>query len=602
MPEVLVIGSREPLSAGRLAADVVVIGVDAIRASTADSVADLLRREAGIQLSRNGGPGQTTGLLLRGASSGQTVVLVDGVRIGSATLGSAALEALALSQVDRIEVLRGPGSSLYGADAVGGVVQIFTRAGAAGMGLGIGTPQWHGALAVGGYDSREASAGVRGGSALWDYAASAASERSDGVSALRAGDQFGNHNPDRDGYRLDSAQLQLGLRPAAGHRVGLNLVRTRSNSQYDASEFLAPGFSQNNRPDFRTRLATEVASLDWRGEYGADWVASARGSRSVDDSRSGGSVTSRFRTTRQLLGAQLVWRNGPLGQWVAALERNEDRAGSTSFRADVERRNNALMLEFTGQSGPWAWQADARRDDPSDIAAVNTGRVGGAFTLAPGLKLRALVGSTFRAPSFNDLYFPNYGVATLRPERGRSVEVGANWQAGGSQASATLFRNRVADLIGYQADRRLCPPAPGFNFGCAGNTSRARLQGATLAGAHTQGAFTWKAQVDALSARDRNSGAALPRRAERQASLGVDWTAGAWSAGASLLHVGQRPDGGKTLASESTIDLQTRWRLTPEWSVQAKLLNASGERIEPARDYQGLGRQAWLVLRHEPRP
>lgn len=597
-PNVVVTGSREPLNIARLAADVVVIGADTIRASTADSVADLLRREAGVQLSRNGGPGQSTGIFVRGAGSQQSVVLVDGVRIGSATLGSAALEALALSQVDRIEVLRGPGSSLYGADAVGGVVQIFTRAGSVGM----TAPQWQGALAVGGYGSSEASAGLRGGSTRWDYAASAASERSDGVSALRAGDRFGNHNPDRDGYRLDSAQLQVGLRPAAGQRVGLNLVRTRLNSQYDASEYLAPSFSQNNRPDFRTRLATEVASLDWRGEFGADWVASARGSRSVDDARSGGSVTSRFRTTRQLLGAQLVWRNGPLGQWVAALEQNEDRASSTSFRADVERRNTALVLEFTGQRGPWAWQADMRRDDPSDFDGVATGRVGGAYTLAPGLKLRALAGTTFRAPSFNDLYFPNYGITALQPERGRSVEAGVNWRNGGSEASATLYRNLVDDLIGYQSDRRFCPPAPGFNFGCAGNISRASLQGATLAGSHTLGAWTWKAQFDALRARDRDTGAPLPRRADRQGSLGVDWTAGAWSAGASLLHLGARPDGGKTLASQTTADVQARWRWTPDWTVQAKLLNASNEFVEPVRDYRGLGRQAWLVLRYEPRP
>ena len=595
--EVLVSGSREPLSSARLAADVVVIGAEAIRASTADSVADLLRREAGVQLSRNGGPGQTTGLLLRGASSGQSVVLVDGVRIGSATLGSAALEALALSQVERIEVLRGPGSSLYGADAVGGVVQIFTRAGTAGSpGVAV-----HGALAIGGLGSSQVSAGLRGAQGIWDAAGSVSSERSDGVSALRAGDQFGNHNPDRDGYRLDSAQLQAGLRPVAGQRVGLKLVRTRLNSQYDASEFLAPTFSQNNKPDFRTRLNTEVSSLDWRGEFGAELVASARGSRSVDDSRSGGSVTSRFRTTRQLVGAQVVWRNGPFGQWVVALERNEDRATSTSFRADVERRNTALVLEFTGQSGPWAWQADARRDKPSDFDSVSTGRLGGAYSLAPGLKLRALAGSTFRAPSFNDLYFPNYGVATLRPEQGRSVEAGLNWQAGASQASATLYRNRVTDLIGYQSDRRFCPPAPAFNFGCAGNISRASLQGATLAGSHTLGAWTWKAQFDALRARDRDTGAPLPRRADRQGSLGVDWTSGAWSAGASLLHLGARPDGGKTLAAETTVDLQATWRWTPAWTLQARLLNASDERVEPARDYQGLGRQAWLVLRYEPR-
>lgn len=596
--EVVVTGSREPLALSRLAADVVVINADAIRASTADSVADLLRREAGVQLSRNGGPGQPSGLLVRGASSGQSVVLVDGVRIGSATLGSAALEALALSQVERIELLRGPGSSLYGADAVGGVVQIFTRAGAAGM----ATPQVQGALAVGGYGSSQASAGVRGGSGLWDYAVSAASERSDGVSALRAGDRFGNHHPDRDGYRLDSAQAQLGLRPAAGQRVGLSLVRTRLNSQYDDSEFLAPDFSQNNQADFRTRLATEVASLDWRGEFGAELVASARGSRSVDDSRSGGSVSSRFRTTRQLLGAELVWRNGPFGQWVAALERNEDRASSSSFRADVERQTTALALEFTGQAGPWAWQADVRRDNPSDFDAVTTGRLGGAYTLATGLKLRALAGTTFRAPSFNDLYYPDYGVASLQPERGRSVEAGLNWRGGGSEASATVYRNRVSDLIGYQSDRGFCPPAPDYDFGCAGNTSRASLQGATLAGSHTLGAWTWKAQFDALRARDRDTGAALPRRADRQGSLGVDWTAGAWTAGANLLHLGARPDGGKTLDAQTTVDLQARWRWTPDWTVQAKLLNASGERIEPVRDYQGLGRQAWLVLRYEPRP
>ena len=127
-PAIVVTGTREPLASERLAADVVVIDADTVRASTADSLADLLRREAGVQISRSGGPGQSSGLFIRGAASQQSVVLVDGVRVGSATLGFAALEALSLASVERIEVLRGPGSSVYGADAVGGVVQIFTAA------------------------------------------------------------------------------------------------------------------------------------------------------------------------------------------------------------------------------------------------------------------------------------------------------------------------------------------------------------------------------------------------------------------------------------------------------------------------------------------
>ena len=126
---VVITATREPQAVGRSTADIVVIDADAIRRTNADSVEDLIRRVAGIQVVRNGGPGQSSGFFIRGASTNSTVVLVDGVRVGSATLGQAEFEAFSLAQVERIEVLRGPASSLYGADAVGGVVQIFTRRG-----------------------------------------------------------------------------------------------------------------------------------------------------------------------------------------------------------------------------------------------------------------------------------------------------------------------------------------------------------------------------------------------------------------------------------------------------------------------------------------
>ncbi len=126
---VVITATREPEAIGRSTADIVVIDTDTIRRTSADSVEDLIRRVAGIQVVRNGGPGQSSGFFIRGASTNSTVVLVDGVRVGSATLGQAEFEAFSLAQIERIEVLRGPASSLYGADAVGGVVQIFTRRG-----------------------------------------------------------------------------------------------------------------------------------------------------------------------------------------------------------------------------------------------------------------------------------------------------------------------------------------------------------------------------------------------------------------------------------------------------------------------------------------
>ena len=597
-PVIVVTGSREPLPPERVAADVVLIDAETIRASSADSVADLLRREAGVQLSRSGGPGQATGVFLRGAAAVNTVVLIDGVRIGSATLGSAALEGLSLAQVERIEVLRGPGSSLYGADAVGGVVQIFTRRGAAG----VPGSEVRAEAGVGGYGARTLAVGTSGALGAWDWSASLSHEADDGVSALRPGDAFGNHNPDRDGHRLDSLQLSAGLTPAAGHRIGLSLLQGRLNAQYDASEFLPPSFAQDNTPDFRNRLRTRSLGADWQGRLRPGLRASVRVGDSSDDLESGGRQVDAFETHRRQVGAQLAWDSGAAGTLIAALERVVEKVQSSSYAGAAERDNDALVLALQGAErgdGGWAWQAEARRDERSDFGGVNTARLGGSRALAPGWRLRALVGSTFRAPSFNDLVFPGYGVPSLQPERGRSAEVGLQWRQAQAHAEATLWRNRVRDLIGYESDRRFCPPGFAYDFGCARNLARARLQGLSLSVGSSTGAWTWKATADFLDARDEATRQRLPRRAAHQAHLSASHTAGAWTASAALLRLGARVDGGRSLAAETTLDLGLRWRLAPAWTLQARVLNATDRDLQPVRDYQGLGRQAWLQLGYE---
>ena len=176
LPPVVVVASREPLAQDQITSDVVVIDAQRIRESAADSVEDLLRREAGVQISRNGGPGQSAGVLIRGASSASTLVLIDGVRVGSATLGLVAFNSLSLAQIERIEVLRGPGSSLYGADAVGGVVRITTL-------RGQGPASFSAHAALGEYGSREGDVAVSGSTGSFDYAASLGHEHSNGVSA-----------------------------------------------------------------------------------------------------------------------------------------------------------------------------------------------------------------------------------------------------------------------------------------------------------------------------------------------------------------------------------------------------------------------------------
>lgn len=589
---VVVTATREPQALDRIAADLVLIDAERIRASTADSLEDLLRREAGVQLSRSGGPGQSAGVLIRGSGASSTVVLIDGVRIGSATLGLAALATLDLSQVERIEVLRGPGSSLYGADAVGGVVQIITRRGQGG-------PRWSAAIAAGGEASRRAEAAVDGASGRIDYAVSASHERSDGVSALRPGDAFGNHNPDRDGYRRHTAQVRLGITPAPGYRVGVLALQSRLEAQYDASEFLSPTFAQDPSPDFRDRTRTRVTAIDYRGLIGPSWTTTLQLARHEDESRVGGRVIDRFDTRRD----QFTWQNAvtvaPGQQLVLAYERLEERVDASGFAPGLTRDNQAVVLGYSGRFGAHDVQADLRRDVSSVHGGVGTGRLGWRLTLAPGVTVRALVGTSFRAPTFNDLYYPGYGVATVSPERGRSAELGLNWARGGTEASATVYRNRVRDLIAYQPDRRFCPAGPEFDFGCAGNVSRARLQGASLAATHRWDGWRVGAVVELLDGTDERSGDRLNRRAAHQETVSVDHVRGDWTVGAAVLNVGDRPDGGVVLGSVATLDLRATWRFAPQWRLEARLLNATDRDIEPVRDYQGLGRQAWIGVRYD---
>ena len=602
---IVVSGSREPQPLDRVTADVVVIDAERIRASTADSVEDLLRRAAGVQLSRTGGPGQSASIFVRGAGSSNTVVLVDGVRIGSATLGQVEFESLGLSQIERIEVLRGPGSSLYGADAVGGVVQIFTRKGEEVA------PRLTARAAVGGHHSYDIQAGVSGAQGGFDYAASLGREGSRGVSALRPGDPFNNYNPDDDGFKRDTAQAKLGFTPVAGHRIGLNIVSSRLNAQYDASEYAPPAFAQDNTPDFRGKLNSDVIGLDYRGTISPIWTISALLSHNDDDLKSGGNIINRFRTRRD----QLTWQNalklGADQQLVVALEQLNEKAHSDSFDADKKRDNSAAVVGYTGGFGAHVVQLDLRHDHNSVYGNNTTGRLGWSMEIANNLRVRALAGTTFRAPSFNELYYPGYGVdaavaaqyggQAVTAEKGRSFELGLTWRQGDSDAAFTVYNNRVRDMIGYETDSNLCPVTPtgAYAFGCARNIGRARLQGATLTGSTRFGALRMAATVDVLDAKDLDTEQRLTRRAAHQENLSADYDLGAWSFGAAVLAVGSRPDGGVKLAAYETLDLRARWRFTPQWQLEAKLLNATDRDIEPARGYQSIGRQAWIGVRYD---
>ncbi|MDP9044302.1 MAG: TonB-dependent receptor, partial [Pseudomonadota bacterium] len=440
--------------------------------------------------------------------------------------------------------------------------------------------------------------GVSGAHGAVDYAATLSREGDRGVAAIKPGDANGYSKPDPSGYVRETGAVKLGYTPLVGHRVGLSLSQSQLDSHYDSARYVPPDYIADPSPDFRNRLVTQISALDYRGVVDPAWTVTAQYAHSRDDLKSGADLEARYTTVRD----QLTWQNalglGAGRQLVLAYEHLSENAATTAFPNDYTRANNAGVVGYTGQFGSQTLQADLRHDQNTIYGGVTTGRLGWSLALAPGLRLRTLGGTTFRAPSFNELFYPQYGVQTLAPERGRSAEIGLNWRSGDSEVALTVYRNLVRDLINYEADPSLCPSQADYPQGCARNIGHARLQGATFSGARRWGPWRVTATLDVLDAKDSDTGVRLPRRAAHQESLSADYDGGPWAFGASVLDVGSRPDGGVTLGGYATLDLHVRWRLAPQWQLEAKLLNATDKAYEPARDYQPLGRQAWVGVRY----
>jgi len=598
---VVTVASRLPESTDRLTADALVITREALAALPADNLADALQALAGVQVSRTGGPGQPTSVLIRGASASNTLVLIDGVRMGSATLGQFDFSTIGLAGIERIEVLRGPGASLHGADAVGGVVLVTTRSAATG-----GPARQRASATVGSLSSSDIAASTQLVQGDWSAQLQAARQASAGVSAVRPGDRFGNHNPDADGYRRQTLQASASWRPQAGHTVEASVLQAQLFSRYDASEYAPPTFAPNAKPDFSTRTDTSATQLQYDG-VGGDWQWRARLGRGEEDSASGGNIIDRYRTQRRESGVQLAWAPLRGQELVAAWDQLSERVGTTGYAPPGPRDNEALTLAYGGRFGALRLQLDGREDRNSVYGTHRTGRSGLRWALTPETSVRVLAATTFRAPSFNELYFPGYGVATLLPESGRSLEAGLVHAMGPSQWQATLWRNRVDNLIAYAADPAKCPRSSAYAFGCAANIGQARLQGLTLetqwSGSGTRSAPDWRVAYDGVDARD-GSGQTLPRRARHQLRLQSQHAVLGSQLGSAWLWHSTRRESGVALRGGLRLDLQAVRPLgpwMPNGSLRLGVLNALNRDIEPARDYQMPGRQLFAGLRWEGR-
>ena len=584
LPVVQVTSTRTPQPARDVLTDNVVITAEQIAASGQTSLVELLQQQRGLEISRNGGPGTSASVFLRGAANAQNVVLIDGVRVGSSTFGGASWSSFPLEQIERIEIVYGPLSTMYGADAIGGVVQIFTRKGERAPGFRAGA-------GIGSHGTRSLEAGLggaSGGERGVRYSVNVAREKSDGFSATRPGNF--SYNPDKDGYTRESASGQLGMDLARGHEVGLTFLHSRLDADYDN------GLSSF---DDRTISRAGAYSLYSRNQLTANWSSLLRLSRGVDKSDTRSEFGDFIGNTRQ---DALAWQNDvTLGSDLAQLlvERRIEHIDSSDVGVSGSRATNAIAGTYQMRRGAHLASASLRNDDSTQYGSKTTGSLAYGYRLSEALRVNASAGTSFRAPSYNELYYPQYGVPTNRPERGKNVEAGVYYEQGGSTLSAVFYRNRVTDLITYAGQ---CPVAPeNYPFGCAYNINQALLTGVTLGASTRLGPYTLRGSLDIQNPRDETTDLLLPRRAKRHGTLALEYASGALAGGLETRFASKRFDDGANSAALSgyaLLNLYASYRINRDWSVYGRWNNMLDKDYELASGYATAGSNVFVGVRY----
>lgn len=581
---VVVTATRQATRANDLLSDVTVIGREEIEQAPQRQLGDLLAAQPGIQMSANGSPGATSKVMLRGASDEHTLVLIDGQRVSSATRGASSWSRLPLSQIERVEILRGPASSLYGADAIGGVVQIFTR-------RGEGAPRLNAEMGVGSYGTSSADGNLSGRLGALRYSLGGATMRSKGFNSI-ANPANRAYNPDADGFANDSASVALSYDLAPGHELGANAFQSDGRNRYDGGT-TAPTRARQ----YENSLAVLNHSAYLKNTLAQHWTSTLRVGSSTDDSTNyrDAVMTDVFRTDQK----QISWQNDirlPVGALLLGWEDLQQKVSGTSAYAVKERRTRSWLAGWNGQFNAHRLQASLRHDDNSQYSARTTGTVAWGYQFSERWRGHASYGTAFRAPTFNDLYFPlSFGFVgnpNLKPESARNKELALHYESGNQRASATWYRNEITDLISWSG---VTSPV---------NIGKARLEGLTLSyAAHYRG-FDTDAGVDHLEAKDTASGRPLGQRARSRARLGLGQTIGDWKWRAELDAVGSRFSDDPNLlhlGGYSLVNFQASRSLGAEWSVFARANNLFGKKYETVADFAMPGANIFIGLRYASR-
>lgn len=580
--EIMVTANRKARTLDETLAPVTVLTRSQINQYQASSVPELLEHIPGLSLTNDGGAGKNTSIAMRGTNASHVLVLVDGIKIGSATLGSIAWADLPIETIERVEVVRGPRSSLYGSEAIGGVVQIFTRKGGQGFKPEI-------SLSVGSHATHKQAINLGAGNKTTWYNLNAAHEQTDGFNACVSPAACFTNEPDKDGYKREQVGLRAGHRFSKGGEAEISLLRIKGENQFDGSF--------NNE----THFSQQVVSSKFRQPVGDNTLISVQLGQARDnaDNYLNGQPLSSYRTynTQRTTASLQADHTLNLNSSVSVgLDQQHDKVISDSQYARTTRDNTGVFANYQTLVGKNRLDVAARYDDNQQFGAHSTGSIALGRDMAKGKRITLAYGTAFKAPTFNDLYYPYSGNPHLKPESSENVELGLQGKWAQGQWQVNAFHNQIDDLIAWQAttDNNWLPA----------NVNKARIQGVEIS-AHTQ-QHGWDLNASATAQQPENRsglyvGKQLVYRPKQLARLDVDRKLGRVTVGASLKAESKRytdTANTATLAGYGTLDVRADYLLTKHWTLAAKLNNVLDKQYQTNKGYQQDGINGLVTVKY----
>ena len=573
IPEI-VVTAKNNQSTDQLISSAEVFDLAAIEATQADDIPALLDSVAGISFTDSGGRGTATNIFIRGNSNSQIIVLIDGVRVGSATLGAAALNSYPIEAIERIEIIKGPYSGLYGADAVGGVVQLFTKK---GNQEGFGSAN----VTIGDDSLQEYSLALHTSGDNYSVQVSAQTEETDGIdrtSIVTGG------NDDTDGFEEDAFSLGAQVSFSDKTEANLSILVSENTVEFDNTFGEDPGLMTENETFSSALNVTHnfSDSIRWSNTLGIN----------EDESATNGAFPSEFITDRESFGSELGFNLNANSFLTLGVDYYEEEIESTNDFPVTDRDNTGAFAQYSFHSDSYSVSGSLRYDDNSAYGTDTNVSLAGALSLSESVRLSASFGTAFVAPSFNFLFFPFFGNPDLVPEESESFEVSLDGNSGGFDWRVSAYRTDVENLFSFDPSTFL-----------AENIGEAELEGVELTVEKSWAQWLISFNADFLSATNVDTGIELDDRAEQTFRLSASRDWGKYSLRFDLKNESDRFDaGGTELSSYTLFDVSATYNFSDAVKLSANIDNLFDEDftlnlIGASDRFNTEGRQAKVNLR-----